>query len=230
LRNLEQKLKNPKTSFLNLSYVSSELTEMQEKLKMTFTSLLIALVLQFSLAGLTSEKSADVVTYSFNSTSTVQVHGTSTLHDWTSDVTEFTGTFKRNGGNGIESIESLQFKIDAESIKSGKSGMDRRTYSALETKKHPTITYNLVNIAREGENGDGWSVYNSVGDLEIAGKKKAVNFTVEGKENADGSVEFRGSTSLLMTEFGIDPPTAMLGTVRAGDEITIEFHVIANPK
>jgi polyisoprenoid-binding protein YceI len=203
---------------------------MQEKNKMTFTSLLIALVLQFSLAGLTAEKSADVVTYSFNGSSTMQVHGSSTLHDWTSDVTKFSGTFTRNGGEGIEGIESLSFVVDAESIKSGKGGMDKRTYSALETKKHPTITYNLQDIAKQGDNGEGWSLYNSVGDLEIAGSKKAVNFTVEGRENADGTIEFRGSTSLLMTEFGVDPPSAMLGTVRAGDEITIEFHVIANPQ
>jgi polyisoprenoid-binding protein YceI len=197
---------------------------------MTFTSLFIALILQFSLAGLTAEKSADVVTYSFNSSSTVQVHGTSTLHDWTSDVTEFTGTFRRNGGDGVESIESLEFVIKSESIKSGKSGMDRRTYSALDVKKHPTISYNLDNITKVGTNGDGWNVLESVGDLEIAGTQKPVTFKVEGKENADGTVEFRGSTSLLMSDFGIDPPTAMLGTVRAGDKITIEFHVIAHPE
>jgi polyisoprenoid-binding protein YceI len=197
---------------------------------MTLSNLLIALVLQFTLAGLTTENKTDVVTYSFNSSSTVQIHGTSTLHDWTSDVTEFTGTFKRDNGNGIEAIQSLQFEIKAESIKSGKGGMDKRTYSALDVKKHPTITYSLNNIAKQDATSDGWALYNSAGELEIAGTKKEVTFAVEGKENADGTVEFRGSTDLLMSEFGIDPPSAMLGTVRSGDEITIEFHVTATPQ
>lgn len=197
---------------------------------MTLSSLLIALVLQFTLAGLTTENSADEVTYSFNSSSTVQIHGTSTLHDWTSDVTEFSGTFKRDNGNGIEAIQSLQFEIKAESIKSGKGGMDKRTYSALDVKKHPMITYSLNNIAKQDSTSDGWSLYNSAGELEIAGTKKEVTFTVEGKENADGTMEFKGSTDMLMSEFGIDPPSAMLGTIRSGDEITIEFHVIATPQ
>jgi polyisoprenoid-binding protein YceI len=197
---------------------------------MTITSIITAFFLQLALAGGITEKNVDVTTYTFNSNSTMQVHGTSTLHDWTSDVTEFTGTFTRNGSGGIESIQSLEFVVKANSIKSGKSGMDRRTYSALDTDRHPDIKYSLINIEKAGDNGDGWSVYNSEGKLSISGSEKPVTFNVEGRENGTGAIEFRGSTTLKMSDFGIDPPTAMLGTVRSGDEITIEFHVIANPK
>jgi len=34
-----------------------------------------------------------------------------------------------------------------------------------------------------------------------------------------------GSYKFKMSSFGIDPPRAMLGTIRTGDEVTIKFKI-----
>ena len=39
------------------------------------------------------------------------------------------------------------------------------------------------------------------------------------------SIRFTGEQEMLMSDFGIDPPTAVFGTVRSADEIVIRFDV-----
>jgi filamentous hemagglutinin family protein len=42
---------------------------------------------------------------------------------------------------------------------------------------------------------------------------------------SDGSVTFSGSKKLKMTDYGIKPPTALMGTMTVGDEVEIVFSV-----
>ena len=48
---------------------------------------------------------------------------------------------------------------------------------------------------------------------------------VRAKDGSDGSITFNGSKKLKMTDYGIKPPTALLGTMTTGDEVEIVFQV-----
>jgi hypothetical protein len=52
-----------------------------------------------------------------------------------------------------------------------------------------------------------------------------------GAPEADGWTTIRttGRLALKMTDFGVDPPTALLGTLRTGDEVTVYFDVTVSP-
>jgi len=45
----------------------------------------------------------------------------------------------------------------------------------------------------------------------------------------DGTIRFEGSHTMLQTDFGVDPPTALLGRLKTGDEVTVRFVVTATP-
>jgi polyisoprenoid-binding protein YceI len=61
--------------------------------------------------------------------------------------------------------------------------------------------------------------------LTIAGTAKKTDLYVQGKVGGDGSLTFNGSKKLKMTDFGIKPPTALMGTMTVGDEVEIVFSV-----
>jgi hypothetical protein len=42
---------------------------------------------------------------------------------------------------------------------------------------------------------------------------------------ADGSIAVRGSVPLFMSDFGIEPPTAMLGMLKTADQVTVKFEL-----
>ena len=115
----------------------------------------------------------------------------------------------------------LRLKIPVKSIKSGKSIMDKKTYSALKSEEFPFISYEVEVF--DYNNGE---VIASDGKLKVAGEERAVPVTaVYDKKNTTRLMTFQGSVSFNMTDFSIEPPTAMLGTLKTGDEITITYNI-----
>jgi len=152
--------------------------------------------------------------------SNMYIDGTSSLHDWTETVGQIKGEVKADIEDGkITKIYSADVTIPVKSIKSGKSGMDKNTYKALKAEAHPNIIYKLKTYKlSKGK------IY-FTGDLTIAGTTNLVifNATYEIKSKL---LEIEGKYTFKMSDFNIKPPTAMMGTIKTGDEITIRFNLV----
>jgi hypothetical protein len=60
----------------------------------------------------------------------------------------------------------------------------------------------------------------------VAGTTRRVEVTAQGQPLGGGRYRFTGSVPIVMSQFGIDPPTAMLGAMRTGDRVTVHYNVI----
>lgn len=159
-----------------------------------------------------------------NGESTLTVFGTSSLHDWEVKAE------KQSGKISFKAIEDGQIDkctidIVAESLKSGKSAMDKNTYKALNTSSHKNISFQLAEVKKVTKKSEGVFAVNALGDLTISGTKKRVplDFTVT---IADSKVKLTGEKKIKMTDFNITPPKALLGTITTGDDITIKFSTL----
>jgi len=160
----------------------------------------------------------------------MKIVGTSSLHDWTSDVTQVNaeGKLDLNDGGELEGIENLVVTIPVTSIESEKGNiMDKKTYKALESDDHPTITYQLTKIEAIEKTDQGFQ-FLTQGKLTIAGATRTIDMTVKGKKGSNGALHFDGEKALKMTDYNIDPPTALFGQLETGDEIRIKFSLSLN--
>ncbi len=159
-------------------------------------------------------------------TAEISISGTSSLHDWISKTTELTasGDLIVENGNLVD-IPSLQVTIPVTTIKSEKGKiMDNKTYKALLSNEHPNITFKLEELQSIETNGSNTDLM-AKGLLTIAGKTKTIQLAVKAKADGKGGFQFNGSKAFKMTDFGIDPPTALLGTLKTGDDITVAFNI-----
>ncbi|ELR72488.1 hypothetical protein C900_01483 [Fulvivirga imtechensis AK7] len=157
------------------------------------------------------------------------VSGTSSLHDWTMTSSEGKGEAVITAeAKALQSIEQLSVTMKAESLKSGKSGMDGNAYKALKTGKNPDIKFNLKNVKSIEKKGDYYQVM-AEGTLTIAGESRTVDVVTKAYPNGN-TIRFTGSKTFNMTDFKVDPPTALLGTIKTGDEITINFSLTFKSK
>ncbi|MCB0628969.1 MAG: YceI family protein [Saprospiraceae bacterium] len=154
----------------------------------------------------------------------IAINGTSSLHDWVSTTTKITasGDLTIEGGTLVD-VSSLQLTIPVKSITSEKGKiMDNKTYNALLSDQYPNITFKLQDVKSIEPEGTGLVVKAS-GALTIAGKTKTIEIIAKAQADAKGNYRFTGKKALKMTDFGVDPPTALLGTLKTGDDITINF-------
>ncbi|MCB9285562.1 MAG: YceI family protein [Lewinellaceae bacterium] len=155
------------------------------------------------------------------------VDGTSSLHEWDMEITkiECKGAFQYLD-NALTAVKNVEVKILVEGMKS-KEGkiMNEKTYKAFESDKNPYITYTFSNADVKND-GSGGVTFTASGSLKMAGTTKPVSITAKGKVLANGDLQLSVSKKLDMTEFNMAPPTALMGTIKVGPEVTVGFDLV----
>ena len=152
-------------------------------------------------------------------TSSIQVQGTSTIHDWEMNAETASSTITLQEDGSLEKLSSGNFTVDVASIKSDKSIMNKKAWEALKEKKFPQIKAKLLHVSQNGNSGHVQM------ELTIAGKTQKITddfkFTI-----TNGTIKIEGILDLKMTDFGVEPPTAMMGTIKTGDEIKVAYTLV----
>jgi YceI-like domain len=186
-----------------------------------------AVLFFFLAAGLIAAKPiGDPVQVKFRAQSGgVQIAGTSSLHDWTekSDKGIAEATFAMNNDK-ITDLSALTFTLASKSLKSEHTMMDNNTYKALNADKNPNITFVGGSATVTMIDASTYTI-KSTGKLTIAGNTRETDIVATGKINPDKSITVTGSKKFKMTDYGIKPPTAMLGTIKTGDDLTISYNL-----
>lgn len=160
----------------------------------------------------------------------ITLAGTSNIHDYTATTATarvtrvqfgpdvagaaFWEEVQKPGG-----LQAFEIAIPAESLKSTKDGLDKNMYKALKVKEHAEITFSLKRM--EGAPG----ALQAVGMLRVAGVEREVSLPLKTARKGPG-LAVTGTIDVLMTDYGIAPPKAMLGMVKAHPKITITFELL----
>ena len=172
--------------------------------------------------------------------SRVTITGTSTLHDWHVEGRRVMGYVIVQehelaslwGNSGLPAhplAPTVHVEIHVTSLTSGKRGMDEKMCEALKAKTHPMITYRLESAkvttrqTAQADDADGSLTIETRGVLMVAGVERTVDIPMQATQLPNDRLGISGETSLRMTDFGINPPTAMLGTIRTGDTVHVHW-------
>lgn len=150
----------------------------------------------------------------------VSISGTSTLHEWTmtSKDARYQAILELSENGKLKSISSLTMTLKSESLKSGHAAMDKNAYSTLATTTYKNIVFELTSAQVAGDK------IVCEGNLTVAGVTKKIDVTGEVRVLPDKTLLLSGSKKLKMTDFNVEPPTFMFGTVTTGDEITVTIN------
>jgi polyisoprenoid-binding protein YceI len=156
--------------------------------------------------------------------SKVYVRGTSSLHDWEVAFEKYDVEFSlRNSDNGKMSISNVKAVFAGASVTSENNIMTGKARDALMVREHPEIVF----ISDGAENivlNEG-KIYGSLkGKLSLGGVSKSIDIGFSGNIKGD-MITISGSEEVNMADYGIKPPTALLGTLKTGEKVTVELRL-----
>jgi polyisoprenoid-binding protein YceI len=166
--------------------------------------------------------------------SKLNLAGSSNVHDWTCKSAAFVAAVEVDTAFATlpwtqvaRPIGKVSVTIPVKTLKCGHGKMDSNMYKALNAEKYPDIQYTLTSYAVDPATATADAfVANTVGDVTVAGRTVSVSIPIKTERLPGGSARGEGTVALKMTDFGIKPPVALLGTLRTADAITISFQVL----
>jgi polyisoprenoid-binding protein YceI len=101
-------------------------------------------------------------------------------------------------------------------------------YSTLKADQNQIIRYTLSGYDILNGSATGFAA-KTTGTLTILGKEKVVAMKIDAARLNDGKATAEGEETLLMSEFGIKPPSFMFGTMKVGDAVKVKFNLKVGP-
>lgn len=138
-------------------------------------------------------------------------------HEISAPITS--GTFDESTPSVNLSLDSRKLRVmDKEASEKDRAEIQQTMLGpkVLDSENFPEIRFQSTHIERRAENK--WLVS---GDLTLHGQTRPVRVEVEGNQG-----RYRGSSSLMQKDFGIEPVRIAGGTVRVKNEVRVEFEIV----
>jgi len=173
-------------------------------------------------------------TYSISKQSKVWIEGSSTVNTFTCL------TYNVNGIGIIDTATSsvpvigapmnvsckAEFAVTVQSMDCGNRMMNNDMYEALKSDNYTKISYELKQVrilnTLPGEVMEAMTQ----GLLTVAGKSQTIHMKVKLRPIGGGKYNIEGHKDITMTSFGVQPPTAMMGLIKAHDKLRFHFDII----
>jgi polyisoprenoid-binding protein YceI len=155
-------------------------------------------------------------------------------HSPTFDVRDFAGEVRFEGGE--VGRMALDLRVDAGSlvVRDRVSPADRREIESrmrrdvLESADYPEIAYLTGDVSADATAPGTYRVH-LAGRLSLHGATRPRPIDAELRIFGDG-LQLRGSCPLRMSDYGIRPVTALGGTIKLKDDLTISFLLVGLPE
>jgi len=155
------------------------------------------------------------------------IQGTSNIHDWESDINkiECKGTFV-SSGKTLKAVKDVKVLIPVANIKSHEGKlMDEKTHEAFKSDQFPDIkgSFSIANVVTDANQKLSIT---AKGLLTMAGVTLPVTLFATGKVLPNGDLQISFSKKLDMETFKMKRPSAILGTIKVGAEVTVVFDLV----
>ena len=190
-----------------------------------------------AVAATAGAQSASAIRLRLDPASELTIEGTSSLHAFhckTNKIMAYVDVdpgYTKDLTKVARPIVSVKVNIVVKTLTCGNGQMDKNMYSTLDADKNPLIKYTMSNYdILDGTKSPAAFVANTTGTLTISGQEKVISMKINAERLSDGKATAQSEQALLMSDFGIKPPSFMFGRLKVGDEIKVKFNLKAGPE
>jgi len=159
------------------------------------------------------------------------VAGTSTVRSFQCQAGAFDAKVESGGADAVaavldgqKAVSRVEVTVPAEKLDCRNGTMNEHLRKAIKAKEFPTVIFRAssYDLSRASES----VVVTLNGSLTLGGVEKPITVKAIAKAGDNGTLIVSGTREVRMTEFGLKPPTLMLGTMKVDEKITVGFDVV----
>jgi len=206
-------------------------------------ALVIAWAVLASAGAASQAKGTAPLDVTLGAGSVLWLEGTSNVHEFVCRTGEVDVALTRDsvvaapeGAAGLyaliraSGVHAVAVRVPVQSLRSEKDGLDKNLRKAMKAEQFPDVRFALGHYAlAPGAAPEDSVAIRSEGSLAICGVERPVTLDAHARKDGAG-VWLAGSYTLKMSEYGIKPPTMMMGTMRVHDPITVHYRLYLIPK
>lgn len=177
-----------------------------------------------------ANESEKVLNITFLPESQIKIVGDSTLRKFSAqaNISNISGQAKEIpiiSHNLPWTPTELTMDLPVQDLQSGESLLDEHMHENLKFKVYPQIQLKLTSFHFIKDDKDNIDLVKASGSLTVAGRIQPIELQarlmIEGK-----NLRLIGTKTVLMSDFGITPPTMMMGTMKTRDQIEINYNIV----
>jgi len=128
----------------------------------------------------------------------------------------------------VRSPPIADISVPIMSLHGSSGGMDRDMQNALKVSQYPSIEYVFQQVEQAtlewgAPNRHARLKLRVIGTLHMAGVGRPITMDVIVERDSRRHFLARAQTALLMTDFGVTPPGALFGLIKADDRVVVVF-------
>lgn len=184
------------------------------------------------LMSVSADKERNLVAWVIEPSSSLVINGASNVNQFTCglgkyayadtlELQERTATYIRFSPNKL-SLPVVDFDCKNKLITND-------FQETLQSGRYPQIGISFLSFELIPTSGSSVDSYDAKVLIELSGQKRTVNIRFDFWEKSYGLYNLIGNKALNFSDFGLEPPTKMMGLVKVDDELSITFNLVVRP-
>lgn len=154
--------------------------------------------------------------------------GTSTVRSWSCEAPTIQAAIDADAGApaavlaGQKAVKTVSLTFPVDKLDCDNKTMNGHMWKALNASTHKTIQFTLTGY----ELAKATAVAGTLqGTLLLNGQSRPITVSAQFAQG-DGGLRVTGKYDLKMTDWGVVPPKLMMGTLKVGEVVSVNFDLV----
>jgi len=162
--------------------------------------------------------------------SKLSIDGKTNINSFTCAIAQYCGTdtlvLHEGGKNTRPVFVKGSVELDASTFDCGMGVMTSDFRKTINSNVHPAIVIDFISFERTPSYKQKEETFKGILKISLAGVTKLFEVDCFIEAKSSGLIHLRGGRDFTFADFGLVPPSRMMGTIKVKEDLTVKFHLV----
>lgn len=162
--------------------------------------------------------------------SKLSIDGKTNINSFTCAIVQYAGTdtlVLQEGGKNIRPVfVKGSVGLDASTFDCGLAIMTSDFRKTIKSNEYPAIVIDFISFERTPSYAEKEEKFKGILKISLAGVTKLFEVDCSIESRAKGMIHLKGARDFTFADFGLHPPSRMMGTIKVQDDLKVKFHLV----